>query len=416
MSPNVSPDRPAPAWVILAITLTAVLVATLTMAPLLADLVALNEHLYVWLLALAYLAMAILLRVRPRPFLYGALAMLAVLSIVWGAFLLLVGRVISDQMGLPARSDASLLVAWSVIQLALVGWAVARIWRGRSGRRVLEAALGMAVAMAFPTGAMALSRASDDARRAGARQSAARTEQSLRHAALRIQRCAIDFAMTRSDSSYPSSLEALRNAQPGCFSPRVTRALDALSFEPKTSADGRVTGFILRATIQRPGSGTLHLYGNESGQVVNARFPERLAAPTDSMVAYLEQGRRCAEAVFRAFPVTYDLTPAPETVVRAGPACHSRAAVAMFVSAQRETFGEDTGYWLRYHGEDIDFRIEARPVDHGRTGLRSYAMARDGTVRVTLANRRARDTDAALRPCTGAFDGNCVPKLPAGPR
>ena len=422
--------RTAPSWLAILLLVNAIVVGVLS---------ATRPHESNWSVAIyviyggaPYIALGIALRTRPCPFVYGALAgaqLLAFLSVILLLAAMAMGWSDAPSGATAIAGGRIVVMVFALVQLAGFFWAVGaiRAWNGEGATR--EAATGVAAMIAWPLVAGLL------AEYAGTQvdhllyMRGVEDAQMLVRNAVRIQRCALQFAERNPEAGYPRGLAALGPSGTRCLERddiAATHKRYTISYVPEPADDNDHTpSFVVRGSL-KPNHvyGSFSIWGDSSATLRRETLLEldENGPPGDSMPAELESVRRCAAAMRAdgSIPATIgELNAATKQVVNrvsyASRGCRGGTVAAAADSVDGVWYSRRTGYRVSYARVDDGYRIDGRPAKFGETALRSYMVADTGLVHFTTDDRRATGDDPALPPCPAYDVGDCSPTALTAP-
>jgi hypothetical protein len=370
--------------------------------------------------AAPYLALAVLARRSPRPFVYGAIVMAQLLAFFTAAMLLVILSMgWSDTPGGEGPLGAARLVVVlvAVAQLAGAVWAIVatRGWRASGARG--EALAGGAAMFAWPALAGAVAMQASVSLDRGLVAKHERAEQSLVRAAVRVQRCALGWAEQHPDAGYPRTIAEMGPTGSRCLGPDDVVARDkgwSLAYVVSSpDSSGRAPSFVVHGASQPgPGGSVWRVWGDTSATL--RRGWGGTSVPGDGIPALVHDLRACVEAVRADGELPGDLGQLWAAIKRyplgyAARGCNTGVARQSGDSLDTRLLAGMTGYRISYARNGDGYRVEARPVKFGETALRSYVLADSGPVHFTLDDRPATLDDAVLPPCAPFGVGDCTP-------
>jgi hypothetical protein len=245
---------------------------------------------------------------------------------------------------------------------------------------------------------------------------------SLAGNAVRIQRCALQYAEQHPDAGFPPAVAAMGPDGTKCLAHDDVAAehtgYTVLYVPAPAEEDGRIPSFVVRGTANSdPRAGIFSVWGDSSatlrrGYVVG----DEMSVPGDGIPVQLQSIRDCAEAM-RAdsdIPTTIgQLLAATKQITNrasyASRGCQGGGVSVAGDSVQAAWFAQEKGYRLSYARVGDRYRIEGRPAKYGESALRSYVLEDSGLVHFTSADRPATADDPELPFCAPYGVGDCTP-------
>lgn len=375
-----------------------------------------------------FLLLAILLRTRPRPLFFGALAVAQVFAVMaYLGMALLLSFAWSDT---PSTNTSTVQLRFWVLlaagaQLSAFIWAIRAIrWSRQEHPGSTEALIGGAAMFAWPIVAGAVAMAAGVQLEHAEFTNQRGIEQRLARNSFRIQRCALQYAEQHPDEGFPHALAEM--------GPRGTKCLErddiaethkgyTISYTTEPAYEyARAESFVVTGSAEPERNvGTLTVWGDTAGILERSywlRPGEKLGARGDEIPIALQSIHDCVEAMRVDGGVPEDITQllaavrdVRNTVSYASRGCEGEVVRNAADSVDREWYAERSGYRLSYQRVEDSYRIEARPAAYGESALRSYLMDEAGAVHFTRADRAATDDDPELPACAPYDVGDCAP-------